>query len=402
MSFRFPDTFYNDNEDYITKEPIEKFIKSIGIKGIRTSDKRKRALDRIVEYANESAKHQLIVEDWLDNVVKYGKKEIYIHRIENTLFEVDRLKKKEVVDEILSGIISTNRHIVGNRFDSNLKLYRVDYQDNIISFSLCKLIYSIDSKEVNTVQLYPIIVDIYIDLKIIIAKVKQKVSILEYISGKCEVDDLKTTSPEKEAKGAIVYICNLFNLSIDGNVYQENEYFEKRLYNYVKKYTGTPKEIQEYLDKNQEIIDKINRIYQEKFISLNEELSSDFSEDIRNTFEKYLSITRTDTNIFKNGNKAFPLRLMASDEEMSKVDETAGKSEPLQSRSIFFDNKKMINKNKRCTGVIFSVLKEGKEEGTKRFNVKYRVSKGYCVVSWQEYLMEEDINYVIDSIIKEK
>ena len=95
----------------------------------------------------------------------------------------------------------------------------------------------------------------------------------------------------------------------------------------------------------------------------------------------------------------YPIRLVASDEDTSKVDQTSAGKEPLQAKTIFFNNKAMIFKNRKCDGIMFSVEKEGDNTKKNRFCVKIVEKKGYCVIAWSEYLKEDDINYVLHTVI---
>ena len=95
----------------------------------------------------------------------------------------------------------------------------------------------------------------------------------------------------------------------------------------------------------------------------------------------------------------YPVRLIASDEDTSKVDQTSAGKAPLQSKTIFYNNKSMIFKNKKCDGIMFSVEKEENNTKRNRFCVKILEKKGYCVIAWSEYLKEDDINYVLHAVV---
>lgn len=88
----------------------------------------------------------------------------------------------------------------------------------------------------------------------------------------------------------------------------------------------------------------------------------------------------------------------ATDEEDSKVEQTAALEEPLQSKAIFFDNKKMLQKSQACDGVTFMFARD-KMYCSKQFKVKIVVNKDYCILKFTEYTMEEDIIHVLFSLI---
>lgn len=404
MIFKFPDTIVDEKEEYITLIPLKKFVEDYELKGIRKSMHRGVILQGIEKFANEGEPQKEIVEEWLDNSIKCGRKEVYLHFIEETLFDINALKDVRLVEEKLKEYMENNRHLLGNQYDENLKLYKYELNTNkngtIITLHFCKMIYSINSKGEELARWYPIIIEIYIDKCIMAAKVKQKSSMYIYQRGDIAVKNLPTTTPEKEAKAAMHFTAKLLGVSLNGNSYADSDKFKERLYRFVSKYTETPNEILKELEEQALFIDKIVKDFKSKVINLPPELCNDLETDVRNMFEKYLSITKTDYSIFIKDEKAYPFRLIAADEEESKVDQAAVAFKPLQSKSIFFDNKKMLLKNKKCDGVFFSILKkDAKSISDDRFILKIKVKNGYCNLSWNEYLTEDDVDYAIFSVI---
>ena len=103
--------------------------------------------------------------------------------------------------------------------------------------------------------------------------------------------------------------------------------------------------------------------------------------------------------IFIKDREAYPLKLNATDEEDSKVEQTAALEEPLQSKAIFFDNKKMLQKSRACDGVTFMFARLNTMYCSRQFKVKIVVNKDYCMLKFTEYTMEEDIIHVLFSLI---
>ena len=83
----------------------------------------------------------------------------------------------------------------------------------------------------------------------------------------------------------------------------------------------------------------------------------------------------------------------------SVPDNTAALEEPLQSKAIFFDNKKMLQKSQACDGVTFMFARINTMYCSKQFKVKIVVNKDYCILKFTEYTMEEDIIHVLFSLI---
>ena len=76
-------------------------------------------------------------------------------------------------------------------------------------------------------------------------------------------------------------------------------------------------------------------------------------------------------------------------------------SEPLQTKAIFFDNKKMLYKSKMCDGVTLSWKRNDScfffDDS---FKVRISVStNGICIFKFFEYTSKEDIENVIFSLI---
>ena len=125
----------------------------------------------------------------------------------------------------------------------------------------------------------------------------------------------------------------------------------------------------------------------------------DVQSNVLNMVEKYFSISYPDKQIFIKDREAYPLKLNATDEEDSKVEQTAAWEEPLQSKAIFFDNKKMLQKSQACDGVTFMFARLNTMYCTRQFKVKIVVNKDYCMLKFTEYTMEEDIIHVLFSLI---
>lgn len=102
---------------------------------------------------------------------------------------------------------------------------------------------------------------------------------------------------------------------------------------------------------------------------------NDVHSSVLNMVEKYLSISYSKQAIFTQNRDAYPLKLNATDEEESRVEQTAAMEEPLQSKAIFFDNKKMLQKNQVCDSVVFKFKRLNTLYCTKGFKVKIIIKK---------------------------
>jgi len=174
----------------------------------------------------------------------------------------------------------------------------------------------------------------------------------------------------------------------------------------MDEYSSTPNEIAKVMQNNRDKIKEISAAIQSLCkvpdkCNIPDLMMKDVDEDILNVVEKYLSINWSDKNIFIQDRDAYPIKLSATDEEESKVEQSAGLEEPLQTKALFFDNKKMIYKSKQCDGIVL----RWKRKTTLRskesfFKVRIFVNpKGNCVFKFSEYTSKEDIENVIFSII---
>lgn len=123
--------------------------------------------------------------------------------------------------------------------------------------------------------------------------------------------------------------------------------------------------------------------------------------DIKNLAEKYLSITWSDKNIFIKDREAYPTRLSATDEEESKIDQSAATiDDPLQSKEVFFDNKRMLQNQKRCEGLTLIWKRRDRTYySDPAFPVRFSEKGGTCTLSFKKYVAEEDIQHVLFAII---
>lgn len=209
---------------------------------------------------------------------------------------------------------------------------------------------------------------------------------------KALVEDAVKLNAEFTIQRSIQYIVNLLGLSYSGT--QEiGWYFKNRLYRLLDKYTNTPKEIETLMEQsNGEIKSAIEIIADKICMKGNRD---DITSDIMNLIEKYFSITYEDKSIFIKGKDAYPLRIAATDEEESKVDQRSAREHPLQSKALFFDNKKMMQKNQICDGAVFKFRRKSKRYYEDEFKVRITIKNNYCHIKFFEYTEEVDIQNVL-------
>lgn len=399
MTFEISDTYKDAQESYITIPVLKKLLK---MKKIPIMGTREELLLELEKYANQSKENLEDVQEWLDSTLKEGIKEILIKPVSLKEKEKEFLMS-EKFEKILEDLIAdkANRHLSAHRYWAESQLFRYDIirSENLrmVSFYFGKLLFTkTGNKDIGRAVQYPIFVDIYIDLGLVVARAKSKKGMYEYKDENFNFDTANSTTVEKELKKAIDNSLEIAQIkSRDSDIKRLKE----KLYYMLATYTETPKEIVEMIDNKKDEIQQLVEMFMENICSLGDKYLNDVSFDLKNLVEKYLSISYPDKDIFTLNRDAYPLRILAKDAEESKIDEAAAAAKPLQSREIFFDNKKMLQKNKACDGIVFNFLRKDPTYFTKNFRIKISIEGEYCCLGFREYTMEEDINNVLFSLI---
>lgn len=369
---------------------------------MKTTVDRPQLIKDIENYANQSEENKEIVLDWLDQVLIEGIKDTQIKYLEDNSF-IDLLLNDAYVERILSSVLvdNKNRHLCGN-YTNALRLYRYEIvpesdQGRCIMLYLGKLICIYDRKTGSSSVPYPIFVELFLDKKLIVARAKSKSGMYNYMD-EFVLDAATSTTAEKELNKAIKHVCKLFSIET-ASKYKAGEFFKRQLYLMLEKYTQTPKEILELMSGKTTETDELVDSLMKNICNLPNNYREDVKSSILNMIEKYFSISYPDKKIFTKDRDAYPLKLNATDEEDSTVEQTAALENPLQSKAIFFDNKKMLQKSQSCDGASFMFNRRNSLYCSKQFKVRVVIEKDYCTLKFTEYTMEEDIIYVLFSFI---
>ena len=179
--------------------------------------------------------------------------------------------------------------------------------------------------------------------------------------------------------------------------------FKRKVHRMIDECTKTPKEISDKINSEEINIEKfVKNFFEEHGISFVERDNfKNATEDIKIFMEKYLSISQSNKNIFTENRYAYPIRIGATDSELSSVDEVSSDQTPLQCTSIFFDNKKILNKERKCDHVKFIFVRNKIKYFTmETFPVNIEVKRGYLYLEFKQYTLEEDIENVLSRIIR--
>lgn len=400
--FSIPHTFANEDESYITIPALRRFAKEKKKEDLKTTVDRPQLMEDIEKYANQSVEKEEEVLDWLDQVLVEGIKDVQIKYLDDT-FQVSLLENDEYVKGILDPTLADNNncHLCGN-YTENLRLYRYEIiseseQGRRIKMYLGKLLSTYDKNKGSAQTPYPVFVELFLDKSLIVARAKSKSGLYKYMKD-FVLEAATSTTAEKQMGDAIDHVCGLFAIDTASN-YESSEHFKNQLYLMLERYTKTPKEIVDLMNEKTAEIDRIVDLVMEDICNLPDGYRADVESNVLNMVEKYFSISYPDKKIFTRDRDAYPLRLNATDEEDSKVEQTAALERPLQSKAVFFDNKKMLQKSQSCDGVSFMFNRINTLYCTRQFKVKIVIYKDFCTLKFTEYTMEEDIINVLFSFI---
>lgn len=399
--FDIPSCFKSHDEEYLTMPVLKQFTKKVG--GTVTEDKN-TLIKNIFAYADKSSENKECVLTWLDNTLKEGIKDIYIFDVDIDFKHKLFLNNDIEVSKILNAKLDNPdfKHISSMPLTDGLLLKKFEQTEN--EYGKCislyyneKLIQRNNDNTINEIA-YPIFIDFYVEKGIIIGRAKSKVRIFEYTT-EFDINSPSTTTAKK-IKATINNTLDYFGIKVVPKENVELKY-RKKLYNLLHSYTFTPQPIKHVLDENDKYIRELAEDILTKLDIQNSSIYlSETISDILNMAEKYLSISCADKSIFIEDRDAYPIKLKAMDEERSRIEQMSGEEEPLQSKSIFFDNKKMLQNNKECESLVFCFKRKESIYYDNWFKASIKVTKGSYYIKITQYVQEEDIRYVISRIIE--
>ncbi|MFR9290967.1 MAG: hypothetical protein ACLVL6_14485 [Clostridium paraputrificum] len=399
------DSIKREGNNYINLPVIKKFCADNGIGVINC---RQEGIDKIEEFAGISDNNRRKVNEWLDKVLKEGIKYVYITKF--SFIKEDALYGSELFWRNFCNIHGLDKYIYCNETRSTKELnYRnikiVADSSNVKKVDIFMSLLSISSDEPyieSTTETYPIFVEIDIENRILEIRMKSKSNIYKIKDGKTikeRIDFANRIQTDKIVK-------EVYNkLSEDIGFYiMDFQEFKKTLYNcYFKvlsSITETPQPIKELLNLcKQKISQSVNELLSAGNV-VGEKYYENAEKDMTMFLEKFISISYPDKSIFKKESFAYPIKLIATDSEDTKLEETTSNFEPLQEKGAFYDHKKIIMDEKSCDGMYLAVWREdNKYYGKEPFVVKCTYNnKGFARIRFDEYVEEEDIKNVLSRI----
>lgn len=400
-----PEFYKSKNEDYITIPVLKKFIKeSIGTQRNISSLNKEDCWKNVESFAEESEHNKELVFSWIDNIMGEGIQESYIYsRIcEPTVTAL--ISNEKAFEGFITKYLSfhVNCHLCDHTYNSDLSLVRATLENgknDFVRLLFCKKLYYRETKNSNVIKsiYYPIVSEYYYKSGWLVIKAKSKSNIYEYTD--VFSDTTPPTSPKKQIESALARVEQIFAIHGDDKK-KDSHNLKIKVFKFLDSLVKTPYEIQEILDSLSEQMDSISDNIAE-FCSVNDGKINDVKEDIKNLFEKHISINYSDINVFKKGKVAYPIRLSATDEEETKVETTAGRNEPLQTKAAFFDSKKTLYNQQSCERLTLMWKRKSQDLFSEDYiPVKIKVGiSGECVISFRKFTAKEDIDDVIWAIV---
>lgn len=404
MSF-VPEFYKSKNEDYITIPVLKKFIKeNIDPQRNISSFNKEDCWKNVESFAEESEHNKEIVFSWIDNIMGEGIQESYIYsRICDPTVSA-RISNENAFESFIAKDLSfnANSHLCENHYDSNLSLVRATLENGknaFVRLLFCKKLYYHEEKNsaITKSIYYPIVAEYYFRRGWLVIKAKSRSNLYEYT----EVfnDTTPSTTTKKQAEKVLERVERIFNIHGDDKK-KDSHSLKMKVFKFLDSLVKTPPEIQEILDSLSEQMDSISGNIAE-YCSVNDGRVNDVKDDIKNLFEKHISINYSDINVFKKGKAAYPIKLSATDEEETKVETTAARNEPLQTKAAFFDSKKILYNQQSCEGLTLMWKRKSQDFFSEEYiPVKIRVGiSGECVISFRKFTAKEDIDDVIWTVV---
>ena len=370
--FKIPDTYYQNNEDYITLPAIRKFIDLHPAIKSKRSETRIELLNSILAYAEQSDDCKEEVLSWIDAVLQEGIKDIYLQYAPlpdsmSLLFTTQANIEKHLQIYMKPYL---NPHICMNEYGKDYALvsaaYSQDEYGRRITFTYCKKLHTYDRVKHSSKAIdYPVTADYFLDQDWLLVRAKPRSNLYVYEPEEFVLEAAETTTTEKEIHQVMRLAGKIIGVeaATSAGRAKTTGVLKNKIFKLLDKYSQTPAEIAAVISTHENSIQRICGTIQgicmvPDLCTLPQSMQSDVAGDISNIVEKYLSINWKDKRIFIQDRDAYPIKISATDEEESKVEQTAASTEPLQTKAVFFDNKKMLYKSKSCDGVILRWLRK--------------------------------------------
>lgn len=406
---KIPLCFKDKGEYYLTTGPLQVFCKN---NKLPTNEDRTELIKYIEKFANENEDNQIIVLEWLEELLKEGVKHIYVRKC----FFPSYLE--ECTEEVLESIIKEKlgdieqEYIIGGTHSNQLKCLSYTYEYNEDKISKICFTYSMMLAELKKGKtshnkiIYPIFIDIDFNNKVVIGRAKSKNGIYEFKYG-----DQGQFIPNIEKANTFKLVTKIMNeiaLSLDITYETKDRsrhIWSSNFYELINECTQTPEEVEFAINGEEAIIEEFiqNFFVRHNISPINKDNYIKAKEDIKLFMEKYLAINLDNEAVFKENRVAYPIKIATTDTDLTSVEQCTANRRPLQASPVFYDNKKILLRRKQCDKISLVFKREKKTYITNdEFVITLEVKGGYCVIQTVSYLLEEDIQDVLSRVIRVK
>lgn len=394
-------------DDYIIISRLKKFCKENGIENCSC---RADFVAKVEEFSDVSEANQEKVNIWLDTVSKEGIKYSYIRKIyrSDDMFKSELYWKDFIKSELKDKkMCRVNEATYSNEL--NIQFIEYEMSEGIvhkIKLNLGLFVYEVkkasEGYPILDKIIYPIFAEININKNILEIRLKSKSNIRKINNeiGLFEekVGDRITT--ENMAEEVMRFLKKKLTFNEDSLDISKDSLF-KSYYKLLESLTNTPTDIVNKIQsKFKDIKDFSNKMFEELNLNSNEYIDI-AEEDLNIWLEKFISLSEPNKEIFIKDKDGYPVKLIATDSEDTRIEEISAKREPLQTKSSYFDHKKILQKEQLCDGMSLAFNRiDNMYYGKDPFLVILYYKKGFGVVKFQEYVEEGDIQNVLSRIIE--
>lgn len=311
---------------------------------------------------------------------------------------IDQIIKNKYPDCIMQNILEYKSTKDRTLIEYNIHVNE-DGEATRIDFTFSQLVLYGEVGKEGDITSYPVFIDIYLKEGLAVSRAKAKSTIYRYDGENRMLSVEDRISTMDYAVSAMDEIICMFGFETETNKKIVKKQNSEMLYSLYQKYSFTPKDVDEKVEKMSEI----NYAYADKIfkeLNLNLRNMDRALLDLRILVEKYISINGDNEELFKNDRPAYLIKVSADNElELTTIDTTSEKSVPLQCTEAFFDSKKTVVKSKQCNklNLIFKRTDDTYFKGNPLV-VQFGTIKNYGYFKTIQYAEEADIQHVLQAI----
>lgn len=378
-------------DDFLVIDQLKLLCEDLNCKVSGSKDK---LAERISDKAKEGETVRIHINNQIEKFIREGTKHCFFR-----IFEKPKNSDLGIFTENLDKYEDKYKNWVNEVYAGNdLTLYRVDYFKNDVRINIVKLSYVIalyekkDSVSTNKIK-YPVFVDINLDVNSIVFRMKSK-SNLFYISSENGADILGSRFSEKSIISKIEEsIEDIFSISFKSES-NSTERIKDSFYNLLAKYTKTPRMVQNSIDSMSTSILSFTEILHTK-LQINNKYRNEIETDLKLLVEKFVSASVPDIHfsIFKSDRDAYPVGVKLTNRQKTQISQVSTDRAPLQTKDVFFDYKKVLQKEKFCDSL--AMIYKEKNNIDREFPVFLSVKNNSLLFDFRNHTKEEDILNVI-------